>query len=311
MVWSDLNGESYRAREWAFAEIDAMEFNPTPSCFIRRIATVTSVPDRLQSPGLVAMCHGSGWSQAKPVLVFSGSDGGLRAATVLAAGAGRNALPQVSAELPCIVQNEIRLPASAPPAEADFTESKNPPRTLFDWQLQEEHRDEIASLYYQRRGILWAADLPWPRLAQPERRMLRHLDAAVAGGPRSMAEICEAVSADEEGLSFAGALLIAMVATRESFTRLDAALTGPPAHMAGLTAGLVHAPYSEALEEFVLRSLRHPSAAVQAMALEVAGKRRIEIGTEMGSFLESADADVLRVLPMPAGGLQPLPMVPC
>lgn len=292
MVWSDLNGESYRAREWAMTEIrlgfqsGTALMHPADCHGDLGAATDTSLL------GLAALCHGTGWSGDRPLLVIAGSEQGLRAATVIASPLDARPFVQVCTGLPQVLSQTFRLP---PPSEEDYTQSGNPPRAYFEWQLREEHRDELASLHYQRNAILNDRTLPWQRLGEPEQRILNHLDAAVAAGPASMAALAAAVNEDEAGLCFAGALMIGVLPCDDNLERIGAALEqATAARLEGIQAGLLHAPPSDALDRLVRRLAAAPDCAVQALAVSVAGKRRIGLAFDPGTLLGSVDASLAR-----------------
>ena len=86
-VWSDLNGESYRAREWAFSEIRLgfkahTELIHPADCY----GDVGAASDAILF-GLAALAQATGWSGGKPALVFTGSEAGIRGATIIAPAA--------------------------------------------------------------------------------------------------------------------------------------------------------------------------------------------------------------------------------
>jgi uncharacterized protein (TIGR02270 family) len=294
MVWSDLNGESYRSREWAFTEVrlafnsDTELMHPADCHGDLGAATDASLL------ALAALGHGTGWSQGRPSLVFSGSEGGVRAATVLAAPQGTLPLLQVSQGVPRVLSTSFQVPEPPNPAE-HFSNSEDPKRTYFDWQLREEHRDELASLHYQRKAILHDGTIPWPRLREPEQRMLNHLDALVASGPKSMAAVAAGVSAEEEGLCFAGAFLIGCLPLQKNFAPVRAALEAPEEpRVAGIAAGLLHAPASEALDDFVRSLIDDEHTVVQAMAVTVAAARRIDIRPRLLSLFAATNPALLK-----------------
>jgi HEAT repeat protein len=293
MVWSDLNGESYRAREWALTEIRLGFQTSTALMHPADCHGDLGAASDACLLGLAALCHGTGWSEDRPLLVIAGSEQGLRAATVIAPPHDAKPFVQVSTGLPQVLSETFRLSPS--PTEEDFTQSGNPPRAYFEWQLREEHRDELASLHYQRTAILNDCTLPWRRLGEPEQRILNHLDAAVAGGSASMAAVADAVNEDEAGLCFAGAMMIGVLPCGENLERIFTALEQPTAaRLAGIQAGLLHAPPSEALESLVRRLAAAPDSSVQSMAVSVAGKRRIGLEFDSIALLGSADASLAR-----------------
>jgi len=297
MVWSDLNGESYRAREWAFTEVRlgftaSTELMHPADCH----GDIGAATDA-NLLGLAALCHGTGWSDGKPLLVISGSEGGLRAATLLMPGDdGAGFLLQVSRRLPRAFTTNFRVPPPPVPPD-DFRRSEDPPRSYFEWQLQEEHRDALASLHYQRNTILRDETIPWPRLREPEQRMLTHLDAAVASGPTSMAVVAAAVRADEEGLAFAGSLLLGTLPNQDNFSLIVAACEQAAApQLAGIAAGLTHAAPSEALDGFIAHSIESSNPTLQAMAISVAAKRHLNIGPMVARLGEVADASLAKAI---------------
>lgn len=291
MVWSDLNGESYRAREWAFTEVrlgfqtDTQLIHPADCHGDLGAATDANLLT------LAALCHGTGWSDNKPQLVVAGSEGGFRAAAVVAPPSnGMGSFLQVSKAVPRILSADFELPA---PPDDDYANSDDPPRAYFEWRLREDHRDDLAALHYQRIALLKAADLPWSRLADVEQRMLDHLDAVVAAGPRSMAAVANGLTSDEEGLCFAGAFLVGVLPSAANLAWISEELERPTApRIAGIEAALLHAPPSDPLNRCIEQATRHSHPMVQAMALRLAANRRTDIGARVIELLHSPDADV-------------------
>ena len=96
MIWADLNGESYRAREWAFTEVRLGFTTSTELVHPADVHGDLGAATDSSLLALAAMSHGTGWTEGKPVVVFSGSEGGWRAATVLAAPERTDGFVQVS-----------------------------------------------------------------------------------------------------------------------------------------------------------------------------------------------------------------------
>jgi len=310
MVWSDLNGESYRAREWAFTEVrlgfpTSTELMHPADCH----GDLGAATDA-NLLGLAALCHGTGWSEGKSLLVFSSSEGGLRAATLLAPGETSSALLQVSTRTPRVFSSSFKVPAPPEPTE-DFRNSDDPPRAYFEWQLREEHRDELASLHYQRNAILADETIGWRRLGEPEQRMLNHLDAAVASGPTSMAVVAAGVGADEEGLCFAGSFLLGTLPSADNLALIAAACSQPAApRLSGIAAGLLHAPASDMLDRFITSLINRPDPLVQAKALHIAAKRRIDVRSQVTRLSGSTDPNLAKAVAAGAWRLRVEEVVP-
>lgn len=289
MLWSDLNGESYRAREWAFTEIRSGIQTHTRLMHPADCHGDLGAASDANLLALAAWSQATGWSDGRPLLVFSGSEDGLRAATVLAPGGDTRHFLPVSRELPTVFSTRFKLPA--PPAEPiDFSELDDPPRAYFDWQLREEHREEIAALYYQRRALARDPSVSWRRARHVEQRMLDHLDAAAIGGAESMTLIAHGIRSDDEGTAFAGALMIAVLPHEGNLALIDAALAEPcMATLAGIGAALREAPEHPALAASIGRWLRHANPAVQAMAAALAGSRRSGDRAGIVALLASAE----------------------
>jgi 3-oxoacyl-[acyl-carrier-protein] synthase I len=273
MVWSDLNGESYRAREWAFVELRCRLPNTVPLLHPADCHGDLGVATDANLLALATLAQVTGWAQGEPTLVFSGSEGGLRAATAVMAAdlAPSDARVSIGALRPRTAQ--LALPAAQPP---DYESSEDPQRDHFQWLLSEEHRDEAAALYYQRRAILNDPELEWIRLAVPEQRLLNHMDAAAAGGTASMASLAAGVESDEEGTVFAGVLALAVWSSDESFERLRRASHGATAAWrAGAQAALTHVPCSPLLERCVAECVAHGEASVRAMGWHLAMHHRL------------------------------------
>jgi 3-oxoacyl-[acyl-carrier-protein] synthase I len=293
MVWSDLNGESYRAREWAFSEIrlgftTATELMHPADCY----GDVGAATDA-SLLALAAMSHLTNWADGKPLVVFAGSEAGLRGAAVITPAEREPAGLEVSRGEPRVFSAGFDLPPS-PELPDDFRVYPDPRHAHFEWSLREEHRDELASLYYQRTAILADPGIPWIRLREPEQRLLNHLDAIVAGGPSAMAAVADGVRAEEEGVCFGGALLIGALPTARNLDLIAAAFeTASPASIAGIGSGLLHAPISQRLTGFISRLATDGDPLVRAMAARVAACRRIDISEHLSTLLATDSADVL------------------
>ncbi len=287
-VWCDLNGESYRAREWAFTEIrNGLQTHTElihPADCHGDLGTVNAA----NLLGLAALAQATGWAGGKPLLVFTASEGGLRAATVIGPPPGQPPLVQMTRELPRVVSAREEV-SRLGPDEPDFLEAENPPRVYFDWQLRQEHLDTLAALHYQRKAILRNPALPWPRLREPEQRILNHLDAAVAGGAESIWAVASGLLDGEEGKAFAGALLLGVLPTPANLARMDAALKPKPPVLAGIEAGLRHAPVSKPLLLHLETWLDHDEPAVQALAVSVLSYRRELEARRIVPFIKSTD----------------------
>ncbi|MGI0016319.1 MAG: hypothetical protein ACREBU_23105, partial [Nitrososphaera sp.] len=152
-VWSDLNGESYRAREWAFTEIRCGFQTHTELMHPADCHGDLGAASDANLLGLAVMAQASGWAQVKPSLVFAGSEDGVRAATVITAPGGKSPVFQVSNRLPRVFADRFDLPTLGVDDE-NYEESEDPPRAYFDWNLRQEHLEEIAAIYNQRKTIL-------------------------------------------------------------------------------------------------------------------------------------------------------------
>src|SRR5439155_24869641 len=227
-VWCDLNGESYRAREWAFTEIRLKFQTHTELMHPADCHGDLGATSDTNLLALAAQAQATGWAHRKPLLVFTGSEVGVRAATVIGPppeGQAPVAL-QVTEKLPGLVTTNLDVPALGPD-DVDPKESEDPPRIYFEWQLRQEHLEDLASIYYQRKRILLDPELPWPRAREPEQRILNHLDAAVAGGATSAWAVASGLKSDEEGLCFAGTLLLGVLPNSRNLSLLDVVLQDP------------------------------------------------------------------------------------
>jgi 3-oxoacyl-[acyl-carrier-protein] synthase-1 len=273
-VWCDLNGESYRGREWAFTEIRVGVQTHTELIHPADCHGDLGAASAASLLGLAAMAQATGWANGKPQLVFCGSEEGIRTATVIGPPAKEPGLPKVTRAAPCVLPLQVAVPPLGPDEE-DYQDKDDHLAAFFDWQLRQEHLDNLAGLYYQRRAILLDPTIPWPRLREPEQRILNHLDAVVASGPTSIWAVASGLLDGEEGKAFAGALLLGVLPTAANVARLDEGLKEPAAPvLAGFEAGLKHAPSSPALTLHIQRWLDHDHPAVRATAVSVLGYRR-------------------------------------
>jgi 3-oxoacyl-[acyl-carrier-protein] synthase I len=284
-VWSDLNGESYRAREWAFSETRLGFQTQTELIHPADCQGDLGTASGVVLLGLAAQAQVTGWGGRKPALVFTGSEGGIRAATIVVPPQSlpSGAVRQVTEKLPRVLAADIEL-ARLGLDDASFEEAEDPLRAYFEWQLRQEHLDSLAGLYFQRKSLLQDRTIPWIRLREPEQRMLNHLDAAVASGTNSAWAVASGVRSDDEGFCFAGALVLAALANPRNFAQLDAVLAEPVAtNLVGIEAGLKQAPESQILQSSINAWMGHPKPDVQAMAASVAGYRG---GADAGILME-------------------------
>lgn len=293
MVWSDLNGEGYRAREWALTEIRlAFETHTVlmhPADCHGDLGAATDA----NLIGLAALCHGTNWSERKPLLVISGSDQGLRAACVIEAAREQPSIPSVSSGLPRIYATDYQV-RSGFDAVQPAAQSEDPPRTLFEWQVRVGHKEDLSALCYQRQSVLVDASIPWRRLREPEQRMLNHADAIVAGGALSVAEAVSGLTSDEEGLCFGAALVVGGFPGAANLDLVERALAGASdARLKGIEQGLRHVPEHETLFQRIDSWMRHADPRIGALALRLAADRRRASGSQ-----------VLAALRHPAGALK-------
>jgi 3-oxoacyl-[acyl-carrier-protein] synthase-1 len=287
-VWCDLNGESYRAREWAFTEIRLGVQTHTELIHPADCHGDLGAASDANLLGLAAMAQATGWAKGQPQLVFSGSEGGLRAVTVICPPPKQPPLLQVTRDLPRVLPVDVAV-TELEPDEANYLEAENPARAYFDWQLRQEHLDNLAALHYQRKAVLANPKIPWPRLREPEQRILNHLDAVVAGGATSIWAVASGLLDGEEGKAFAGALLLGILPTPGNLARMNDALIPKEPWLAGVEAGLQHAPESRALTAQLHTWLDHAEPAVRATAISVLSHRRELDPRRVVSFVENGD----------------------
>jgi uncharacterized protein (TIGR02270 family) len=277
-IWCDLNGESYRAREWAFTEVrlhfqDHTELIHPADCY----GDIGAVSDA-SLLALAAHAEASGWADAKPLLVFSGSEGGFRAASVIGPAQDLkrpDGIFPVSKGMPHILPVAFDLPELGPDA-VEYEETEDPPLYYFEWELRQEHLDELASIYYQRQGLLSDPEVEWFRSREAEQRLLNHVDAIIAGGPSSVWAVASGILSDEEGACFAGAFTLGVLANPKLFKLIEKILDDAPAtKLMGITEGLKHAPspYPE-LATQVNTWIRQNNLEIQVLAASLAGYRR-------------------------------------
>lgn len=273
MIWSDLNGESYRAREWAFTEVrlgiqtHSELLHPADCHGDLGAATDAALL------AMAAMSVGTGWAGGRPCLVFAGSEGGARGASVVTAAAVPPSLPPVSVSVPRVLSAAFVV-GNPPPGGVDEAELSNPLRAEYAWQVREGHRDDLAGLYYQRRALQRDASVAWRRLGEVENRMLGHMDAIVVLGAQAIAVACAGLASDEEGEAWAAAMLVGVLPAEPNLVRLDRALRdATPSRRTGFREALAHAPASETLSAFLGRWLGSEDPAIRAWALELVAAR--------------------------------------
>jgi len=295
-VWCDLNGESYRAREWAFTEIrnafqDHTELIHPADCY----GDLGAASDTVLL-GLAAMAQATGWAKGRPILVFGGSEGGVRAATIVGPPPSPPRDPSifpVTFDVPRILPISHSV-AELGPDEVDPAESDDPPRAYFEWELRQEHRDELIGLYYQRKALLAIGEVEWTRIREPEQRILNHLDAAAASGPESIWAVASGLLGSDEGSCFAGTMMLAVLANSANWNRLDDVLRQPEAvNLAGVAAGLCQLRRYD-LEPRIDAWMQHESPGVRAMAATLCGRLRFGSPGKLLSALRSDDSDLVR-----------------
>jgi hypothetical protein len=94
----------------------------------------------------------------------------------------------------------------------------------------------------------------------------------------SIAVVAAGLEAEEEGACFAGALLISTLPSAHNFRRIEVALQTPiEPRIVGIGDALLHAPDSDALRRALLQWMNGTDPTVQAMAVSVAARRRIDV----------------------------------
>jgi 3-oxoacyl-[acyl-carrier-protein] synthase-1 len=294
-VWCDLSGESYRAREWAFTEIRLKFQTHTELFHPADCHGDLGAASDANLLGLATMAQASGWARRRPLLVFAGSEGGIRAAAVV--GPPPEDQPptvlQVSEHRPVQYRTDLEVPALGPDEE-DYRESEDPPRSYFEWELRQEHLGDLASLYYQRRAILRNGEVDWFRAREPEQRILNHLDAVVVSGATAIWAVASGILSDDEGSCFAGALILGLLANPKNLARIEGVLQDPSStNLAGIEAGLRLAP-PLVLRPWIDTLLTHDLPEVRAMVASLAGYRREGSPEKLFPLLQGREPSVIR-----------------
>jgi 3-oxoacyl-[acyl-carrier-protein] synthase-1 len=273
-VWCDLNGESYRSREWAFVEIRLGFQTHTVLMHPADCHGDLGAASDATLLGLAAQAQVTGWAGGKPLLVFTGSEGGLRGATVVGPPPkSSTSVRQVTERIPRVLATDIQVPPLGSD-DLNYAETDDSLKMYFEWHLRQEHLESLGSLYYQRRSVLLDPTVPWIRVQEPEQRILNHIDAALAGGVTSAWTVISGINSDDEGSCFAGALMLATLPNERNFAQLDAVVAESEAtNLAGIEAGLKQAPASQILQATTNAWLEHQRPAVQAMAASISGYR--------------------------------------
>jgi 3-oxoacyl-[acyl-carrier-protein] synthase-1 len=296
-VWCDLNGESYRGREWAFTELRNAFADHTELIHPADCHGDLGAASDIVLLGLAAQAQASGWAAGQPNLIFAGSDGGVRAATVVGPPPAppRTAPLQVTVAVPQVLPLTQEVPKLGPD-DLDPLETPDPPRAYFEWELRQEHRDELISLYYQRKALLHSQENEWRRVREPEQRILNHLDAAAASGPEAIWAIASGLQSQDEGSCFAGAMMLAVLANSANLNRLDECLQQPEEAMPNLTgveAGLSQLRRYD-LEPKINAWMDHDVAGVRAMAASLCGRLRFGSLDKLLPALRSDDPRLIQ-----------------
>ncbi|MBI4002123.1 MAG: hypothetical protein HY348_10100 [Nitrospira defluvii] len=296
-VWCDLNGESYRAREWAYSEVrlglpsSIKLFHPA-DCY----GDLGAASD-LALLGLATLSHALGWFEKSPSLVFAGSEAGIRGATILCplnppesdslSLRLTEGLPQTYHYLPDIPELATD--------NVNFELEEDPLSKYFDWQLRQEHLDEITSLYYQRNAVLRDPQIEWHRLHMHEQRLLNHFDSILAEGDKAIWAVASGLKSTEEGQWFAGAFVLGGLGSTAAMDRLESVFSTMDSVLeTGLYEGLKH----HSNQALVIRTMGWLTGAdprKQRVAARLAGYQRHRCENEMEHLLASEDVDLLGV----------------
>lgn len=276
MVWSDLNGESYKGREWAFVALRQGLHDETRLLHPADCHGDLGAATDAHLLGVAAMACATGWLTGR-ALIVSGSEGGVRAASVMRPGGMPTGFVGLSTTLPRVFSETYRI-GSPPPTVRDFRETDDPPRYWFDWHVRQGHQDDIASLYYQREAMLHDPEVAWDRLGLPEERLLRHVDAVIASGHEAMSFLAAGIDSDEAGVAFGGSLLVGQIPSPENLELVARAIDGASGpRVEGIMAGLMHAPDSPLLRSAATHWLDSDSREVRRLALRIVAWHRLPL----------------------------------
>jgi 3-oxoacyl-[acyl-carrier-protein] synthase-1 len=247
-VWCDLNGESYRAREWALASI-RVGFADTVS--------VTHPADCVGDTGAVsgslllalAAWEVSRLEQQRNALLFATSEHGTRAAAVL-----------------CALEQPGDPPDSMHPTPAG--------RVCLD--VLEEHLEEFQSLWSLRRTVLQSADYVVADLRKLDRRIEAHLQGLRLGGELAVG-IARAALASDDPLDVFGAAFVLLRNGSEADQQVVAngVFQGPTGQAASLIEALCQAAPAELLRAWLAEALKSAEPWKYVVAAEVAAFRGI------------------------------------
>ncbi|MEM1229913.1 MAG: beta-ketoacyl synthase N-terminal-like domain-containing protein [Pseudomonadota bacterium] len=289
-VWSDLNGESYRAREWAYASIRLQLSDDT------RLRHPVDVFGDLGAAmgatllGLAARDVGARREPDSAVLVFAGEGSGTRAACVLKPGGRAQAFPKPNRQLPGLYPVADRYPLVAVQAP-ELAQSTNPARDLALYDRRMAHRDDLSALYYQRTGLLQSPEEDWRAASRIEERLLRHCDAVVSQGARAIGELLAGVARDEAGAPFAAGLLGGML-PGTSFLEAAAALPDDTRALLAFREGLAHAP-NGAVFDWASRWAGSTDSRFGRLGIYLLGYRRRAESAQLHAGLATDDVDLL------------------
>ena len=160
----------------------------------------------------------------------------------------------------------------------------------FSARLYDEHIDEAALLYGQRRTLLDDPEpFAWRSFARLERRLGAHLDALVIGGDVALdACLARVAAADDGELHVAATVSLRRRrwdAVREIVAQADCSMWPTAVTLADAIA----AELTDDVVASALDSLTSVTAAPTALMLRVAGLRRIDLGAGLRAALASSD----------------------
>jgi 3-oxoacyl-[acyl-carrier-protein] synthase-1 len=225
-VYCDLNGESYRAREWALASTrigfpDSPDLLHPADC-LGDVGAATG-PLLLS---LAATTLADSAAAGSNILVFAGSETGERAAVVLEA-------PQTD-----------YLRASDPNAAAV---GRRVGKAIPD--VLDEHADEISFLWGNRELTRHSPDLFPNALLRLDRRIEAHVRGFLAAGESAIGFLAPQALAPDEGLAFAAGYVLLRTGTRPAAGQILRALEAADERsIDGLSKALCQGPIDAVID---------------------------------------------------------------
>jgi uncharacterized protein (TIGR02270 family) len=275
-ILCDLNGESYRAKEWGLAAV-RMAFPDT----VRLLHPADCIGDVGAVTGVVLLAHGA-MILAQPklsdetILTFACSESGERGAAVLV----HSDQDVHSREL--LVQAKLtKRPEELESAKKEFLKG-----------ILEDHFEEAVFLWHQRELAFRSPAYNVQEIAALEQRLEAHLDGLRFAGIRAWEIWKQYLTWKEPGEAFAAAALAFYAGIAERIQEVFECGIRPQQLSVGLVSALAWFPYDQA-QTYIKKLLSYSTAEFRRIGIAASAIHRRDPGQALREGMFSDD-DQLR-----------------